>query len=138
MGKLIRGLGVLLLIVSLLSGCGARSESGMVPLTTKQSEEIRNNFCALMGHDYTNSGNGIDDVGLRYYGTYNDYIILFRATSLDQVQISVIGNSQFTYGSSFVLYAYKDETFYKLGDIYEEGFLSEEDISNIAEHHAKY
>ena len=77
---------------------------------------------------------------VRYYGTYNDYDILFhRRTSILAVtgQIEIAGKL-FEHGCPFDLYAYRDGEFYELKDIHNEGLITDEQISEILQTHNEF
>lgn len=70
-----------------------------------------------------------------YYGTYSGYDIVLEPTGLTWIEAQVIGNEEFVFGSSFILYAHKDGQFHKLKDIYEAGMISDEELAQIAQAH---
>lgn len=73
--------------------------------------------------------------GLRCYGTYHDYVILFKPGNLTIESKISIGEKTFVHPSSFNLYAYKDGVFYDLKGVYENGGISSNDIDTIFQHH---
>ena len=52
------------------------------------------------------------------------------------METKMIGNEIFQYNVSFVIYVYKDGTFWFLEDAYREGLMSDEDLAKIAKKHA--
>lgn len=76
-----------------------------------------------------------DSSGVRYYGTYEGYDIVFQQTQLTAVTTKTIAGQAFTHGSSFVLYAHKDGNLLMLSDVYEDGLISKESISFAREYH---
>ncbi len=83
--------------------------------------------------------------GVLYLGEYNGYVILFdNYTWEDDVAVSAvvssitIGDYTFYYGYPFKLYAYKDGSFSNLNDIYEAGYLTDDDIAAIYAEYISY
>ena len=77
-----------------------------------------------------------DGTGIaRYYGTYAGYSVIFVKTIVPWSPDITIGEYIFSHTSGFDLYAYKDKTFYKLEEIYEEGFISDAAIQLAWERH---
>lgn len=80
----------------------------------------------------------VPNFGDSYYGTYSGYDIVFEPTMLAVVTTMEIGGVEFTCGSSFVLYAHKDGQFHMLRDIYNQGLITAEEITQIGQAHRKY
>lgn len=80
----------------------------------------------------------VPNFGDSYYGTYSGYDIVFQPTMLAVVTTMEIGGVEFTYGSSFILYAHKDGRFHMLRDVYEQGLITAEEIAQIGQAHRKY
>lgn len=76
--------------------------------------------------------------GSRHYGSFSGYEIVFVPGNLTSVETKTIGGESFTYSSSFQLYAYKDWEFYKLKDVYDQGLITQEDISQLAKIHREW
>ena len=70
-----------------------------------------------------------------YYGIYKGYVIIFCNGVLDWEVTVEIGKESFWNGCDFEIYAYKNRSFDSLEQVYEEGYLTDEDISAIADHH---
>lgn len=109
-------------------------------LTAAKMEEIAAAWLANMGHrpGWYTEGNGQPVDGLRYYGTYNGYDILFERTQLTCVTTKEIGGISFTCPQSFVLYAYSDGVFYDLEEAFDKGLISQENLQEAAKIHLSY
>ena len=80
-----------------------------------------------------------DGTGIaRYYGITEGFVIIFMYNGLAWEQKTTIGSYSFSCPTGFDLYVYKDKTFYKLEEIYEEGFISDEAIQLAWEIHQEY
>ena len=77
------------------------------------------------------------EYGLRYYGTYNDYVIIFEGGILNCLGEVVIAGYLFRYSNDFYLYAYQDGEFYDFLDVYNQGLISDEDVKSIYEAHRR-
>lgn len=109
-------------------------------LTAEKMEEIEAAWLASKGHRpgwYTEADSQPVD-GLRYYGSYNGYDILFEGTELTCVTTKEIGGVSFTCAQSFVLYAYSDGVFYELEEAFAHGLISEENLQEAAKIHLSY
>ena len=75
--------------------------------------------------------------GVRYYGEYNGYHILFDDTGIRMMVYggTTIAGEEFEHSTPFDLYAYKDGVFLTLAEAYEQGLISKEQIALIAECH---
>ncbi|MBO5110908.1 MAG: hypothetical protein J6D21_09355 [Clostridia bacterium] len=76
---------------------------------------------------------GIDPETVKYYGTYNGCVVFeeLDGLSLTEHQIWIIGGKPFDrYGDRLVVY--KDGEKYTLAEAFERGYLTVEDISDIA------
>ena len=69
-----------------------------------------------------------------YYGTHNGYVILFLDGQFTARDLRV-GNEVFQYTSSFVIWAYKNNVFYELKEVYDNGDLRDCDLAIIAYQH---
>lgn len=109
------------------------------PFWVKQ--EIEENWEAAMGVPFDrwlDISSGTDS-GVRYYGMYNGYYILFDGSGMRMAVYTAIhfGTETIDDGASFGIYAYKDGTFIDLKDAYDMGYLSDNHISKIANKHRK-
>ncbi len=135
---------VLLSIVALASCITACSEAGnqidltSIKLSEEKKEEIQNAWFEVEGHPMGEicepvRANTIHP--LRYYGSYEDYEIIFFAGVADMITTKTIAQMEFKHGSSFVIYAYQNGVFEKLEDVYESGKISADSIKRIAQVH---
>ncbi|MDE5860367.1 MAG: hypothetical protein K2H23_08325 [Oscillospiraceae bacterium] len=70
-----------------------------------------------------------------YYGTYNgcEAVVMYSGVATaDENWFSVAGYEMYLSSGSYVIHLHKDGTFYELSEAYEKGFLSEEDVADIA------
>ena len=104
-------------------------------------QEIEENWEAVTGTPFERwlDPTPGSDGGMRYYGMYNGYYILFDGMGLrlDHYTAIYIGNEIIADGSGFGIYAYKDGVFTNLKDAYDMGLLSDRQIAKIAETHRK-
>ena len=84
--------------------------------------------------DVTESG----DHYIRYYGTYNGYIIIFAKSNATAIGEMNIAGKLFLCSNLFHIYAYRDGELYKLQDVYNDGLLSDENIAEIYEIHKRF
>lgn len=109
-------------------------ENGFLELDQEKKDEIAEAYydkyrVHLLDEQWTTA----EDVGQRaggmvYLGSNNGYDILFESTMADVLSSERIADQTFLASSSFVLYAYKDGTFYSLEDTYDKGFVSKDAI----------
>ena len=71
--------------------------------------------------------------GHRYLGTYQGYDIIHTPGSIPVLSGIQIGSESFHYFQSFSLLAYKDHEFWELKEVYEMGYISDQEISQIAQ-----
>ena len=74
----------------------------------------------------------------RYYGTYGECVVIFIEGQLAAITELVIGEQTITHGSSFTIYAYQNGEVRSLLDAYNDGWLSDEEISLIRQYHNAY
>lgn len=73
--------------------------------------------------------------GVQYYISENEYHIICFGTALQAETTKVIAGYRFTYGTSFMLMAYKDGVFIHLEEAYQKGLVSKKAIAKAAELH---
>ena len=127
----------LLLAVILLLGCFAGCHQQPVAysetLTSRQRADIEK------AYEKQFNGARIDGGGdWRYYGTENGYAFIFVKGVLTTYYTIEIGPKLFRSGSSFELFAYKDGTFIKLKDAYDQGLVSLDAIEDARLIHREY
>lgn len=108
-------------------------------LTEEKKQEIEQIWVATLGQTnwYSEESGQIVD-GLRYYGSYDGFDVLFNATDSATATSQQIGNAEFAHSGSFVLYAYADGQLRPLDEIFDEGLITEEALSLIATLHEQY
>lgn len=114
---------------------------GEETVTLTKMEEIENAWYAAtnvtMGDWYTEeSGEPVD--GVRHYGCYNEYDVIYLPTNDAAITQKQIGTVVFKNNCTFDLYAYRDGRFYDLRQAYDEGWVTEEALQKIAGVHLQY
>lgn len=90
-----------------------------------------------LGPWYTTAGTGMGD-GVRHYGTYDGYDVIYLPTFDAAMTQKQIGNAVFENRYTFELYAYREGQFYDLQQAYEEGWLTDVMLQQIAQIHAQF
>lgn len=90
-----------------------------------------------LGDWYTESGGKAID-GVRHYGNYNGFDVIYLPTFDASITTRQIGNVVFKNPYTFELYVYNDGQFMDLQQAYNEGKLTEEALVKIALLHAQY
>lgn len=137
MRKLCTVLLTLILLVSTLAAC-AGSQSGTLEGRKKDIEK------AWLAKDGTELvWDSTDAAGARHYGTYNGYDILFIPKPTMNPG-PIITSLRFSWDTIFVssepfrLYAYQDGEFRGLFYVYQDGLISDEQLSQIVLTHRVY
>lgn len=127
----------LLLLASFMTAC-ASSQAGTFEGRKKEIEKswLNKEDSELIW--YTEDDPDTANSGMRYYGTYNGYDILYCPVSFMQPGYVVIGDELFLGRSDFRLYGYQDGTFRALAYLYRDGLIIDEQITEIAETHREY
>ena len=117
------------------------AEGNLQVLTAGMAAEIETAWLAATGTDLGNwfdadDKNQID--GVRYYGTYADYQIIFRPNGDDAITELKIENVTFSHNIGFELYAYRDGNFISLKKLVEQGTLSIQELGLINLRHRSY
>lgn len=99
-------------------------------------EEIKTSWYEQHGEtvEWVPERNLFQGIGF-YYGTYKGCVIIFCNGVLNWEVTVEIGKESFWNGCDFKIYTYKNGRFDLLEQVYEEGYLTDEDISAIADHH---
>ena len=105
---------------------------GWIPLSDETIKEIQQALYEL--HGFTTPESAFSSPRF-YYGTYNGYVILFSEGQIDILHSVTVGTERFDHGSNFTIFAYKDGILHSMKDIYDNGGLTDEQISKIAQHH---
>ena len=106
-------------------------------LTTKQKNQVKQSFLELLMSNPNWPEMKIGDIKIRkYYGTYNKSIVTMMDAN-GMVYLQVIGKETiagvtFNYNNSNFIRVWNNGTFYRLQEAYEKGFLSVDDLKNIA------
>lgn len=138
-----------LLVCLLLCGCATQNEqtepteqTGIYTdvLTEKMKHQIEQTLakedCPIVGDWYSEENND----GVRYYGTYNGYDILFGHGELSLTAFYAVSAAGIAFRNphSFQLLAHKDGQLYSLQSLYELGMLTREDIEKMHDIHVEY
>lgn len=151
--KIISLLLLLSLTITLLVSCAknkkvARLEdlyqnavTSIVTLDTKTKERLEIDYKKQFGdtlflNEYTMEP-GKPLLGAFCYGEFENCTVIFMPTNLAVITEITVADLVFSYGSSFVLYGYHNGTFYELADAFDNGYISNEDISKTVEVHDK-
>lgn len=87
-------------------------------------------WCEDDGDSYTD--------GVRYYGSYGGYDILFRPTGDDAITELEVGDLTFEHRCGFEVYAYRDGSFTPLQELYSQGKLTGGHLIELAALHRAY
>ena len=139
-----------LLLLALFSGC-RQSESqdnpydpttGQLPtLAEEKKQKIETAW--LSEHEsfpcFDDSTTGQTE-GLRYYGTYQGYDILFYDgfSILDEAGAVQVGCLSFRHGYKFCLYAFQNGVFYDLSEIYDTNLFNDTALLLVAQAHCTF
>jgi len=69
------------------------------------------------------------------YGVFDGYSVLLQATGAGSIETKQIGSNRFLYPSSFQLVGYKDGKFHNIENLYQQGKISDESLSKLAQLH---
>jgi hypothetical protein len=70
-----------------------------------------------------------------YYGSCRGCVILFCGGLLPSITELTVANERFIYSNVFSIWVYKNGEFITLEDAYAKGWLTDENIADIAEYH---
>ena len=106
-------------------------------LSSGKRQEIKEAWSQFQNRDFTDfvDTDRRSVCGMRYYGTYGGYMILFQPGQLAVLSSETIAGETFTYSSSFTIYAYREGEFRTLAEVHKAGEISKEDIEKIAQKH---
>ena len=125
------------LLLGCLVGCQSAGSSNNDQLTKSMKEEIDR---AWKNGDRMSYGEWYDDgfpYGPRYYGTENGYIFMFIYGMTAVQGRCTVGTYEFKSSQSFNLYAYKDGTFHKVTDLYNQGLISDAAVKAMWDTHQR-
>ena len=136
---------ILVLLLGCFAGCDTDKEENHTEPTKNEeygealTQSQKNDIIfawSPTGDDMAFWGWMDDGTGLgRYYGTESGYAIVFIPTALPIETNIVIGEYAFSHPSGFALMAYRQGSFTKLNDIYEQGLISDDTIRAAWEKH---
>lgn len=111
----------------------------LVPLSTAWKQQVEEDWAAATGTDLGAWENVVEHVdGIRYYGCYNGYEILFRPTGDDAVTDLEIENVTFSHTTTFEIFAYQDGEFIPIKDLAEQGELTNGNLVELVAVHRAY
>ena len=128
---------IVVLMLYDLTSCAAGGKS----LTNGQLRELAEEGFINNGESILSdlSGDNYHYSDKRYYGTYNGYIVLFSEESGWDNRLTIGQDAvELTHGTPFMVYAYKSGVFYTISEAYADGFLSDDDIEQIAVRHDQF
>lgn len=139
-------LGVILLLC--LTACGAVQEDlylGDYPVPESVSDELKAEVETAWRSTHNESikwtfplENSDRDYYIRYYGTFDGYVVIYWCYTNDIKQKTyLIGDQEFSHWSG-IIYAYKGGKFISLQEVYEGGSLSQESLAEIARRHGDF
>jgi len=110
-----------------------------VELTAEMRKEIKEALSSKEKVDHTGHTEADEQFvcGMRYYGTYNGYVILLDEGDYTWKSLK-IGETEFRYRSPFQLYAYRDGKLYSLRTVYEDGKVTDGQIAQILKKHTEF
>lgn len=132
---------LLTVVLTLFAGCQTAKDPNVLynePLSEELKEEI--SYELLTEHDIKIEWGFVDP----YYGTINDYIVLIIHPNFNGGVITVewqqeIADYIFKWGEPIGgFYVYRNGDTCELGEAYEKGWLTKEQIGKIHERHLEY
>lgn len=102
------------------------------PLTEEQMNQISQDWLQHYSWVWYDEGHVN---GCRYYGEFDGYQIVFRPySSMEPLEV-YIANQRFYCENEFNIYGYKDNKLTELSDLYDAGYVSQDNIIAIAAVH---
>lgn len=110
-------------------------------LSATQMQQIENDWYTATGVSFgewceVDEEEFVD--GVRYYGSYAGFQIIFRPTGNDAITELEVEDLTFTHNNGFEIYAYRDGTFTPLQEACEEGKLSVTELKELSLQHLAY
>lgn len=131
---------IFLCTVMMLSLYGCDQSTGRSALSQELQSKIKNDFAKYENESSSSTSITADDVIIdKYFGTYQDsaaIALMIRSSHtsfLQSVLKEEIAGFQFTYNMYYSICIYQDETFVYLGEAYEKGIISKDDVEKIHE-----
>lgn len=105
----------------------------LTPLSAAWMQQIEEDWYTANGTDLGDwsSGESVAD-GIRYYGSYAGYDILFRPTGDDAITNLEVEDVTFTHNTTFDIYAYRDGSFTPLLELCQEGELTIAEVRTMS------
>ena len=107
------------------------------PLSAQEKSEIEKAWVAHTGYSFSWYSDDYLD-GMRYYGKYNGYTVLFKPDVVVGEYSAIFGNHLLTSQKEFSIYAYKDKVFHNFTDLSKDSIISDQDMEAIASVHEQY
>lgn len=111
------------------------------PLTAAKAAEIENAWYTATGATlgtWCVEGEDSFTDGVRYYGSYAGFDILFRPTGDDAITDLEVEGVTFSHNTGFELYAYQDGSFMPLQEICTVGAISSAELKELSLRHLFY
>ena len=108
-------------------------------LTEDYSRAIRKAFLDTFVSEEERSNYTIDDLSIRYFGRYDDAMVLFVDGILGYdtaISFETFGGVEFRYPSSHHLLVYYEAQFMTLGEAYDKDVLDYEDLVLLSHHYS--
>jgi hypothetical protein len=110
-------------------------------LSATQMQQIENDWYTATGVSFgewceVDEEEFVD--GVRYYGSYAGFQIIFRPTGDDAITELEVEDLTFAHNNGFEIYAYRDGTFTPLQEACEEGKLSVTELKELSLQHLAY
>ena len=129
------------LLLGALVGCGAKEDK--YPKFARNAEPgtlTKDDINEI--HDYYKSLNGGKDYfsveelyPTRHYGTYNGCVVLFNPAMAGAITTKVYAGETFKFNVGFAIIVYKEGEFTDFAEAIENGWITTEEVSVIAEYH---
>ena len=145
MSKIMTLLVMVVLLCCFITSCNAdialempdEAATSISPISIQEKSEIEKAWVSQTGYSFLwYSDDNLD--GLRYYGKYNGYIVLFKPGVVVGEYSAIFGSYLLSSQKEFKIYVYKDKTFHNFADFGKENIISDQEIKNIASVHELY
>lgn len=136
MRKLCSLISALLLLAGLLAACSGHNLPSLSESKKQKIDEAWN--AKYNAHIQWNDPVPRATDGMRYYGTYDGYDILYLSGQELWASGIQIGNNSFCSLTDFVLYAHKDGEIRRLSGVYNDGLIGDESIAKVGKVHQEY
>ena len=101
-------------------------------------ENWRKNHSTSVVRYASETSDGYDQLGDRYYGTYDGNVVFFTHSGMDSFKAMELGGKIISHACDFNLWAYRDGQFYMLNGANVSELFSEESLRKIADYHNQY